>query len=223
MCRLEQSIGNLSTKLINEGWEDYVPDPVKKSGLYKVAKAGAMPEIEGWMRPEIAKTVVGANLWKKMDDALKRGAFIGAPMGAAGGAALAAGIGSGGPLNRARVAAMNTFKSGSGSLKGRAAKALLGGVGSLAGSAARSGALAPLGALGGGYAGWQGGRETGAAILGAGALGGPLGLAIGPKSGAVATALGGYYAGDFAKSLETTRKNLARGGGYGYFRDNQSA
>ena len=223
MCRLEQSIGNLSTKIINEGWEDYVPDPIKKSGLYKVAKAGAMPEIEGWMRPGVAKTVASTGLFKNLDAAMKRGAFLGAPMGAAGGAALAAGIGSGGPINRARVAAMNAFKSGSGNLKGRVAKALLGGAGSLVGSATRTGALAPLGALAGGYAGYKGGRETGAAILGAGALGGPLGLAIGPKTGAVATALGGYFAGDLAKSLETTRKNLARGGGYGYFRDNQSA
>ena len=66
--------------------------------------------------------------------------------------------------------------------------------------------------VGGGLAGFRGGRQTGAAILGAGAAGGPAGLAFGPYAGIAGAIAGGGIGSDIAQSYVRAKKGLQAGG-----------
>tara|TARA_R110002012_G_scaffold12091_2_gene54208 strand:+ start:2337 stop:3029 length:693 start_codon:yes stop_codon:yes gene_type:complete len=228
MTTAEQKLNELTNKLINEGIEDYIPAPVKQmwNQGYSLGKAAVMPELQGWK--DNLQRIANVGLVSTIDKGFKRGAGPAAVAGALGGAQLAGGLASGGLINRPIQAFRSSIAKDleakdrglkGGTAKSRIVKALAKGAGSLIGSGLRTAGAAGVGAGLGGVLGWKGGREAGAALAGAGALGGPAGLLVGPKSGAALGALGGLVASDLTKNMDAIRRQLAQGGGAGFFRD----
>jgi hypothetical protein len=211
------------TNEISESIVDYVKDfgrQVKSTyrSLPQAQKDIFFPEVEGLKKTPGALSRIlytaGVDLGQQ---AIQRGAGIGAALGAGGGAALGAGIASGG-VPRALLGALGGFRAAKkGGIPGKIGNAAFMLGRTLVGSAARAGIGAGLGGVGGGIAGFRGGRETGAKIAGAAALGTPAALA-GPFAAGVGALAGGALSSDIASAVERARKQLAAGGRSGIFR-----
>ena len=134
------------------------------------------------------------------DKALERGAGQGGVMGAFGGGALGAGLAGRGVLSAAAKGAQKGAESGTGTLS----KSFKTGKGALA-------ALLANLALKGFGAGFAGGQQTGASILGAGA-GALAGAPIAQPLAALLALGGGALGGQVASSIEGAKKKLSPGG-----------
>ena len=211
------------TNEISESIVDYVKDfgrQVKSTyrSLPQAQKDIFFPEVEGLKKTPGALSRIlytaGVDLGQQ---AIQRGAGIGAALGAGGGAALGAGIASGG-VPRALYGGLLGFRAAKkGGIPGKIGNAAFMLGRTLVGSAARAGIGAGLGGVGGGIAGFRGGRETGAKIAGAAALGTPAALA-GPFAAGAGALAGGALSSDIASAVERARKQLAAGGRSGIFR-----
>jgi len=206
---IQEKVDQLTTNLMEVAG---IPDTI--AGLYNkldpTTRNILFSDVEGIRKnPGALQNIAFRGIADFADAARKRGAGEGAAMGAAGGAAFGAGVaGAGIPKIFTDAAAGAKGKSGKAKLGGLALGALKGGL-KVAGMAVPG---AAAGTVGGGLAGFRGGRQTGAAILGAGAAGGPAGLAFGPYAGIAGALAGGGIGSDIAQSYVRAKKGLQAGG-----------
>jgi|5_EtaG_2_1085323.scaffolds.fasta_scaffold95695_2 hypothetical protein len=206
---IQEKVDQLTTNLMEVAG---IPDTI--ASLYDkidpTTRNILFPDVEGIRSTPGALQNIGfRSILDFGDAARKRGAGEGAAMGAVGGGLLGAGIAGGG--------APKIVTDALAGAKGKKGKAAVGGLlkGAGLGALKVAGMAVPgtaAGTLSGAAAGFRGGRQTGAAILGAGAAGGPVGLALGPYAGIASSIAGGGIGSDIAQSYVRAKKGLQAGG-----------
>jgi len=222
LVSIQEKVDQLTTNLMEVAG---IPDTV--AGLYnklpKDFRNTFFRDFEGLSStPGALKNIAFRGLLDLGDRAGRRGAGEGAAMGAVGGGLLGMGVASAGipqmfttPTRSAKKSYTKSRVGGKG-VKGAIGRAMGQGLASAVGSAVKTGAMGAAGgvagSLGGGLAGFRGGKEAGAAILGAGTVGGPAALALGPFAGAAAAFGGAGIGSDIAQSYMRSRRGLQTGG-----------
>jgi hypothetical protein len=202
---IQEKVDQLTTNLMEVAG---IPDTI--AGLYNkidpTTRNILFPDVEGIRKTPGALQNIGFRSILDFGDAARK---RGAGEGAAGGAAFGAGVaGAGIPKIFTDAAAGAKGKKGKAAI-GAGALGALKGLGKVAAMAVPG---AAAGSVGGGLAGFRGGRQTGAAILGAGAAGAPAGLAFGPYAGIAGAIAGGGIGSDIAQSYVRAKKGLQAGG-----------